>query len=47
MNANKLKWARQTNLENLFTLQWTYAMKGPITKNLQTWEELEDGRIQG
>jgi len=47
MNINKYKWARQIGLENLFILQWTAPQEDPLQDFLQTWEELEDGRIQG
>ncbi len=47
MNANEFKWARRADLENLFTLQWTIPREDLLQDFLQTWEELEDGRIQG
>ncbi len=47
MDSNKLKWARQANLEGLFNLQWTMSPKDLLQDILQTQETIEDGRIKG
>ncbi len=47
MDSNKLKWARQANLEKLFNLQWTTPRKCLLRYFLRTLEAMEDGRLLG
>ncbi len=47
MDSNELKWARWAGLEGLFKLLWTTPWEDLLWIFLQTWEAMEDGRIQG
>jgi hypothetical protein len=47
MDSNELKWVKWTDLEDLFNLQWTTPRKDLLHNFLWTWEEIEDGRVQG
>jgi hypothetical protein len=45
MDSNKLKWAKQADLQSVFNLQWTTPRKDLLRNFLQTWEATNDGRI--